>query len=436
VKASGSKLHDGKTVIMKMGKMREMTKKQLGVEFTIMEKGGDVIGNEVEEETTFGEIIEKVEELGAKWNKEQIGIYGRSIVANTLLLAKLKHRANVNAISKRVKKKIMDAFKAFVWKGKEKRARVRWEVMIKGVDEGGIGVKDPIIALDSAKVSMLVRLMTRDRQPWMKWIERKLMRVAKRWGVEEAMAAKTKKKQRDGLKETCLVECTLKIWLEIGGTKREPREVEVERKGKKEMRRETGFGVEVGKEWIAIERLKSKHIYAILTEKRTKLKDYQPNKAHKHVNEIQKQLSADERDYWWRRTHKLISIKKTESKWKRDKHGVLVDSKCPVCKLEEEDREHYEYGCKVMEGLRERVARKAGRESSQISKEEWMLETEVEVGLRVLIAKARWIYHCERCKIDIGKRRRMNIEIVMQRLDRRMKIIAEADKQQKKPEPE
>ena len=116
---------------------------------------------------------------------------------------------------------------------------------------------------------------------------------------------------------------------------------------------------------------------------------------------------------------------------------MLVASTCPVCKEEEEDRAHYEYGCKAMEELRERVARRAGRQNPQITKEEWMLEEEVEEKTRVLIAKARWIYHCERCKIDLGKRRRMNLEIVMQRLDRRMEIVAEASKQKKsEPEPE
>ena len=60
---------------------------------------------------------------------------------------------------------------------------------------------------------------------------------------------------------------------------------------------------------------------------------------------------------------------------------------------------------------------------AQISKEEWALEMDVEETLKVLIAKARWVYHCERCNIDHGKRKRMNLEIVMQRLDRRMKVI-------------
>jgi hypothetical protein len=79
------------------------------------------------------------------------------------------------------------------------------------------------------------------------------------------------------------------------------------------------------------------------------------------------------------------------------------------------------------------VARRAGWQSATFSKEEWALDKEMEEGVKVLIAKARWIYHCERCKIDQGKRRRMNLEIVMQRLDRRMKITEEASaKAQKK----
>jgi hypothetical protein len=47
---------------------------------------------------------------------------------------------------------------------------------------------------------IFVNLMTKDRQPLMKWIERKLRRVAKNWGVAEAMAARPTKKQLNGLK--------------------------------------------------------------------------------------------------------------------------------------------------------------------------------------------------------------------------------------------
>ena len=51
----------------------------------------------------------------------------------------------------------------------------------------------------------------------MKWVERKLDKVARRWGVREAMSAKPNKTQLKELKEDCIVESTLKIWFEIGG---------------------------------------------------------------------------------------------------------------------------------------------------------------------------------------------------------------------------
>ena len=51
-RASGSKLHDGKTMILKLGKTRRkaLTKKQLGVEFTIMEDDAteDYLGDVME----------------------------------------------------------------------------------------------------------------------------------------------------------------------------------------------------------------------------------------------------------------------------------------------------------------------------------------------------------------------------------------------------
>ena len=90
---------------------------------------------------------------------------------------------------------------------------------------------------------------------------------------------------------------------------------------------------------------------------------------------------------------------------------------------EVEDREHYEYGCKEIEELRRRVAVIAGRQPPQFSREEWALEADVEGGTKLLIVAARWIYHCERCKIDLGKRRRMTLKIVMQKLHRRLILV-------------
>ena len=74
--------------------------------------------------------------------------------------------------------------------------------------------------------------------------------------------------------------------------------------------------------------------------------------------------------------------------------------------------------------MNERVAQREGR-AHAFSRSEWSLEEEgMERGVMVSIAKARWIYHCERVKMDMRQRKRMNVETLMNRLDRRMTIVA------------
>ena len=310
-----------------------------------------------------------------------------------------------------------------MWKGKE-RGMVRWEVLMMKQEEGGVGLREPLSALDAAKMRMLGNLMTKDRQPWMKWVERKLRRVAERWGVAEA--AKPSKKQVKELKEDCVVEDTLRIWFEIGGRggvavkekrKKKEEEIEVEL---------SGLGIDnVDGDWIPIERMKMRKAYDKLIQKRMKMKNYTPKEAHRNIHAIQKTMTAVERDYWWRLTHRTIQTKKRESKWKKDERGEEIKSTCPVCKAEEEDWDHYDYECQGVREMNAKVAERAGREQA-FSKEEWRLEKEgMERKEMMIVAKARWIYHCERVKMDKKKRKRMNTTTLMNRLNRRMKIVAE-----------
>ena len=75
-----------------------------------------------------------------------------------------------------------------------RKARVLWEIMIKHPKEGGTGVRDPTSALDATRVGLLEKIITRDRQPWMRYCERKLTRIAREWRVREAMSANPTKK--------------------------------------------------------------------------------------------------------------------------------------------------------------------------------------------------------------------------------------------------
>ena len=113
------------------------------------------------------------------------------------------------------------------------------------------------------------------------------------------------------------------------------------KRGEKKTVRLSGIGMETERGWIPIERLKGRQIYDRLVRTRLTLKNYKPSEAHKTVKTIQKMLTAKERDYWWRLTHRVTPIKKKESKWRRGEDGELVSATCPVCKEEEETWDHY-----------------------------------------------------------------------------------------------
>ena len=104
-------MHDTKTKIMKIGATQnnEIDQEGLGVEYEIMKNDatekylGDIIGNYVAEEVRFGEGLSKMKKTGEAWNRHNIGIFGRAIIANTLLMSKVKFRTDVNAVSKTIR---------------------------------------------------------------------------------------------------------------------------------------------------------------------------------------------------------------------------------------------------------------------------------------------------------------------------------------------
>jgi hypothetical protein len=331
----------------------------------------------------------------------------------------------------------MEKFRAFIWKGK--KAKVRWEVLVKKTEEGGVGLRDPMCVIDAGKIRTLINLITKDRQPWMRWVERKLKRVARRWKVEEAMAARPSRRQLRELRTDCMVESSLGIWFEIGGGGRGP-VVDRQRQPKtggasvgvdlqhlptaqveeKKVVEISGLGMtgEDGK-WTPIERVTGRQAYDRLIQKRMRIKNYEPSKIHKTIMKLQKKLTADERNYWWRLAHKTLQMKKRQSKWRRGEDGELVKSTCPACKEAEEDWHHYNSECKVVVDFREKVATYAGREHTYIDIE-WQLEADsLSTREMVLIAKARWIHHCARCNMDRGERRSLYTTALMNRLSRR-----------------
>jgi len=212
---------------------------------------------------------------------------------------------------------------------------------------------------------------------------------------------------------------SVKIWFEIGGRKRDERIITYKNRktGEQVQEWESGFGIGrdtedlEGELWKPLEKMDSTQVYEILNNIRNELKNYEPNLAFKTIHKIRYNLTPAEREYWWKLIHKLTSIKQTESKYIKDNKGELISNKCPLCKTQKETRNHYNHECPKVLEFRKQIARIIYKET--ITNEEWMLQKSIDTASDTVIAKARWVYHCERCKIDHKSRRRINNNILL-----------------------
>ena len=70
------------------------------------------------------------------------------------------------------------------------------------------------------------------------------------------------------------------------------------------------------KKWIYIEILVTMVTYDTLMIKRRRLNDYKSNPAHNTISKIENVLTPEKRNYWWQLNHNLVSVNKSESKFK------------------------------------------------------------------------------------------------------------------------
>ena len=102
--------------------------------------------------------------------------------------------------------------------------------------------------LDASKIRIIKNLLTKARQPWMKWVERKLNRVKNKWGVKGSIfGVNPKRKEKNELNNKCLVESSLKIWFEIKGSEKDG-----------------VAGLVVDKNWTPLGQITSRQLYNIL----------------------------------------------------------------------------------------------------------------------------------------------------------------------------
>ena len=69
--------------------------------------------------------------------------------------------------------------------GESNRSKIKLEITTLHPTEGGTGLRDPLVVLHTAKIMLLRKIIKNTRQPWMKWTEKNLGKIAKQWKVQE-----------------------------------------------------------------------------------------------------------------------------------------------------------------------------------------------------------------------------------------------------------
>ena len=275
-------------------------------------------------------------------------------------------------------------------------------------------------------------MINKPEQPWVKWVQRKLSKAKKKLSDnpnDHVLELKPTLNQRKKLQQNCIVESTLNIWYELGGTSRSKYEAKTGKKVKAEKKDEKvpahDWGFDIEGEWHGLDTIKTSQIYNALLDKRMrKLKPHQI-KTNWALTHLKKWLTPKERDFWWKTAHNLVMVNARKAKWKKEK-GLASSDRCPVCKVEKEYWKHYAFDCPGLKAFLAKLGTQATEWYSDIdAKEKWEPPTRDEWDLvdkamsqnkMIVIAKARWIYHSQRCMMDLKKKKTLDINLLLARV--------------------
>lgn len=179
-KGSGARMNVGKTEFMKLGggtlsrtlpfKKVHSCMKILGVRV-----GPDEV---LTTKLTWEEVIGRAKQRLAFWGRRSLTLKGKILVLNSLFLSKIWYVLGSVCLPITVanifKRLVID----FIWRGKP--SKVKYETLIGAVEEGGLGLLDPILRLKALRVKTVKNFLFNDSKAWRKTMSYFLSKVCGR----------------------------------------------------------------------------------------------------------------------------------------------------------------------------------------------------------------------------------------------------------------
>jgi hypothetical protein len=372
-----------------------------------------------------------------QWERKHLGCYGRAIIANTILLSAVTYVTQTVVVEASLKKAIQDIIRYYVWDGK---TGVAWRYLLLPVEMGGLALKDPDLVFQSQLIRLL-QINEHKDLPMGKWFDRREAHWVVEFGLQGRLLDKTLSREQLGMlyHSNELFGRIAYIWLNMGGTTW--LKSEKNQQAELEDRNATELGLQTEEGWLPLAKLTTKIVYRLLEEGKEKhwraqnYASFQTRSNLAMTKKVRNCLTPQERDYWWRLAHNRIVVKKAQSRWHRAAAAAQgaaeqMSDQCPVCRVKTESREHYDFECEAVKEFMKRIEvvynnNKLEEEEdwNELTYDDWILKADKNIGAfkAVVIAKARWIYHKERCIMDHNRRRKLDYDVLLNRLGIRIR---------------
>lgn len=166
-RGAGAKVNGEKTEYMRMGQVKDLigifqfkeqsnNMKILGIRIGIDEiKIRDLIWEEV-----IGGMIKRLN----FWKQRVLFLKGKVLVLNSLFLSKMWYILTVVSLPLWVYKKIKANILSFLWDGKP--AKIAYNTIIGKVEEGGLGLIDPLLRMKSMRIKIMKRFLNNSGSAW------------------------------------------------------------------------------------------------------------------------------------------------------------------------------------------------------------------------------------------------------------------------------
>ena len=184
---------------------------------------GCQVGLNISSEIQVASLLLKIRKKLMFWSKAKLSFAGRVIVVNHVLLSSLWYIMSCWSFSRSCMGQLQRLIRNYLWSGNDgshARAKVSWSTIVKPLDQGGLGIVDPLQQSKALMAKLVIRGLLPGSEPWKQLLFYELQRFCPKTGGDWTPSARWAFMEHNKLAiatswEDRFARCVLKAWKDI-----------------------------------------------------------------------------------------------------------------------------------------------------------------------------------------------------------------------------